>query len=210
MRIALIVGFTIILSGCPNTYQLNSLSDSQPLTQPAQFNHPGPLRHDASELEFQELYDNFQRVAALRYDSAGLDVSISYNDQWSNCKIYATFYIYPTPRMNFFGSPQNVVSSITQGWLNDEFGRTKVQVKLYHPLMQSEVVDSVTTPAQGKKLNGYSLSYRETGNISELRLFVYNLKWFLKYRFTYPESCNTEANPRLEKLIHQLPWAAAQ
>lgn len=210
MRIALVIGFTIILSGCPNTYQLNSLSDTQPLTQPVHFNRPGPLLHEASGLKFSELYNNFQRVAALRYDTAGLDVSIGYNDHWSNCNLSATFYIYPTPKMNFVGAPPNVVSSTTQGWLDNEFDRSKAEIQHYHASMQSAVVGSVTTPAQDTPLNGRSLTYRESGKISELRLFTYNLKWFLKYRFTYPESCQTEADSRLKALIQRLPWATAQ
>ena len=206
----MVFGGALLISGCPNTYQLNHNPNTQPLTQPVHFNRPGPLLHEASGLKFPESYDNFQRVTALRYDTAGLDVSIGYNDSWVNCKISATFYIYPTPRMNFVGTPPSVVSSITQGWLNDEFGRSKDAIKHHHPSMKSMVVGSVATPAQGTPLNGRSLTYRESGKISELRLFVNNLKWFLKYRFTYPESCQSEAGPRLEELIKQLPWVTSK
>ncbi len=207
LRVFLIFGGALLLSGCPNTYQLNHNSDTQPLAQPINFNRPGPLLHEASGLNFSEVYGNFQRSSAMIFDIAGLDVGFNYNDHWSNCKIIATFYVYPTPRMSFIGAPRDVVTSVSQGWLNDEFDRTKTVTKQVHTSMQSEVVGSVTTPAQGTILNGNSFSYREAGNISELRLFIYDLKWFLKYRFTYPKSCQIEAGPRLEALIQQLPWA---
>jgi hypothetical protein len=32
----------------------------------------------------------------------------------------------------------------------------------------------------------------------------------LKYRFTYPEACQSEARQRLEAMIQELPWATAQ
>jgi hypothetical protein len=215
MRIAIIVGFTLILSGCPNTYQVNPkvspTSDSQPLTRPVSINHPGPLLHEASGLRFAERYDDFQRTAAMRYDTAGLDASFNYNTRWTNCKLVATFYVYSAPRrMTLVGAPPNMVSSTAQEWLQKEFDRTKAAMKHIHRSMQSMVVDSVTTPARGDDLNGHSMTFRKSGNISELRLFVYQAKWFLKYRFTYPEWCQTDAYSKIEALTRQLPWTTPE
>jgi hypothetical protein len=39
---------------------------------------------------------------------------------------------------------------------------------------------------------------------------VYRRRWFLEYRFTYPQSCEAEAKSKVEALIPRLPWAAAQ
>ena len=208
---SVLVGFILVLSGCPfGVNQLNRLPDSKPLAEPVLFNRPGPLVHEASGFEFRESYDHFQRVTAYRYDTAALDVGLGYNDRWSACVIAATFYVYPTPRRSFLGAPPDVVSSLERGWLNDEFTRSKREIEHHHPAAHSAATGPVSTPVRGEILHGSSLTFRESGNFSELRLFVYERRWFLKYRFTYPESCQTEAAPRLEALIQQLPWAAAQ
>jgi hypothetical protein len=59
-------------------------------------------------------------------------------------------------------------------------------------------------------VQGPSFGFAESDHLSELRLFLYNRQWFLKSRYTYPESCKTEALARLAALTRQLPWAAAQ
>ena len=210
IRRVLILGLSFGLLGCPFTVnQLNRLPESQPLGQPVLFNQPGPLRHEASGLVFPEWYDNFQRVTAYRYDTAGLDVGIGYNDRRPDCVIAATFYLYPTPRMSFVGASPDVVSSVERGWLDQEFAQSRAEVEHYHPNLRSLVVGASTTPAAGAVLHGPSLTFHETGNLSDLRLFVYRHQWFLKYRFTYPESCESEAKPKLEALFSRLPWAAA-
>jgi hypothetical protein len=115
--------------------------------------------------------------------------------------------VYPTPRMSFIGASPDVVSSLEQGWIDEEFDRSKTEIERFHPTMRSPVVRSVSTPAPGAFLRGSSFSFRESGNVSELRLFIHDRQWFLKYRFTYPESCKSEASSRIEAMVSQLPWA---
>ncbi len=211
IRMVLILGLSLGLLGCPFTVnQLNRLPESQPLRQPVLFNQPGPLRHEASGLVFPEWYDNFQRVTAYCYDTAGLHVGIGYNDHKPDCVIAATFYLYPTPRTSFVGASPDAVSSVERGWLDQEFARSKAEIERYHPGMESPVVGASTTPVAGTVLHGPSLTYHEAGNVSDLRLFVYRHQWFLKYRFTYPESCDADAKSELQALMPRLPWALAQ
>jgi hypothetical protein len=211
MRSVLILGLSISLAGCPlSVYDLNTLPKSEPLGEPVLFNRPGPLLHEPSGIEFAERYDDFQRVTADRYDTAGLHVSIGYNDRGPDCVIVATFYVYPTPRMSFIGTSPSVVESVERGWLDREFARSKAGVEQYHSKLESPVVGSCATPATGGDLQGYSFKFRESGNVSELRLFVHRHQWFLKYRFTYPESCEADAERRLEALTRKLPWAATR
>jgi len=211
MRSIVLLAIALGLTGCPFTVdQLNSLPPAQRLAEPVLFNRPGPLLHEASGFEFPEWYDSFQRVTAYRYDTAGLDVGIGYNDRSLDCLISATFYVYPAPRMSFVGASPDVVSSIERGWLNSEFARAKAEIEHHHPAMSSPVLAPVTTPSGSSVLHGSSLTFHETGSVSELWLFVYDHQWFLKYRFSYPESCQAEASSRLEAMIPRLPWAAPQ
>jgi hypothetical protein len=209
MRLALCL--ILALTGCPFTVnQINRLPGSQPLGQPVLFNRPGPLLHEPSGFEFPEWYANFQRVTAYRYDSAGLHVSIGYNDRRPDCLIVATFYVYPTPRMSFVGASPDVVSSIERGWLDQEFARSKRDIEQHHSAMESVHETPAATPVGGSALRGPSLTFREAASVSELRVFVYGHQWFLEYRFTYPEACQAEARQRLDAMIQELPWAAAQ
>jgi hypothetical protein len=58
IRIVLILGLLLGLSGCPFTVnQLSRLPELQPLRQPVLFNQRGPLLHEASGLEFAEWYE---------------------------------------------------------------------------------------------------------------------------------------------------------
>jgi len=205
-----VVGALLALAGCSSTVnQLNDLPASQPLPQPVSFNQPGPLLHEASGLTFAESYGGFQRVSAYRYDTAGLDVGVGYDDHQPNCLIAATFYLYPTPRMSFVGAPPDVVASTERGWLERGFARSSDELQRHHAALSSPVVGPVTTPAAGSTLQGKSLTFHEAHDISELRLFVYRHQWFLKYRFTFPEKCQAAATSRLGALVREMPWASA-
>jgi len=57
---------------------------------------------------------------------------------------------------------------------------------------------------------GVGVRFAESDQLSELHLFLYGRQWFLKYRFTYPQSCESDARAALAGLTRQLPWAAAQ
>jgi hypothetical protein len=200
----------LALSGCPlSVYDVNRLPPSQPLGEPVLFNAPGPLRHDPSGLTFPESYGQFQRVTAYRYDTAGLDVSVGYNDREADCLIVATFHVYPTPRMTFIGASPATVNSIEGGWLQREYLRSKADLQQHHPRMETQSESGATTPARGTVLGGISLVFKDDTDISEIRLFVYDHKWFLKYRLSYPESCRAQAQDRIRELVERLPWTTA-
>ncbi|HEY2776177.1 MAG TPA: hypothetical protein VGK20_19205 [Candidatus Binatia bacterium] len=209
IRTILIFGTLVGLSGCP-VYHLNDLPESQSVDQPVLFNRPGSLVHEASGLKFAEWYDHFQRVTAYQYDTLGTNVGIGYNDRRPECLIVATFYLYPTPPMSFIGASPNAVASIEGNWLEQEFARGMAAIEKYHPTLESPVIAASTTPVVGTVLRGSSFTFHESGEFSELRLFVYRHQWFLKFRFTYPDSCSAEAESRLEALVANLPWAVAQ
>src|SRR5262245_14134747 len=103
MRSGLVV-LACSLTGCFGLYQLNRLPEPQPPGRPVSIEAPGPVLHAESGLRLAESYADFQRVAATRYDSAGLDVGIGYNSARPDCPIVTTFYVYPTPRMIFIGA----------------------------------------------------------------------------------------------------------
>jgi hypothetical protein len=212
MKFLILAIMALLLSGCPlgGVSQINRIPESQALREPELFNRPGVLTHEPSGFAFPEWYANFQRVTAYRYDTAGLNVGIGYNDRRPTCLIVATFYIYPAPRMTFVGASPSVVASLQESWLRDEFARSKAEIEAAHPNLREPSVQPSVTPVSDLLVQGPSFAFAESDHLSELRLFLYNRQWFVKYRFTYPESCRTEALARLGALDRELPWAAAQ
>jgi hypothetical protein len=212
MRLLTLALLALAMSGCPfgGVNQINRIPESQPLREPELFNRPGILQHDPSGFAFPEWYGNFQRVTAYRYDTAGLDVSIGYNDRSLACLIVATFYVYPAPRMSFIGAAPSVVASLQERWLRDEFARSRAEIEAVHPSLREPSVLPSVISVSDSLVQGPSLTFAESDQLSEFRLFLYNRQWFLKYRFTYPESCKSEAVTRIAALTRQLPWAAAQ
>jgi hypothetical protein len=206
-----LAGLTLLLTACPifTVTHVNRLPESRPLDRPAGQNPPGPIRLEVHDLEFAERYGTFERVGLYRYDSAGLNVGIGYNDLSADCGIVATFYVYPTPRMSFVGAEPHAVAATERSWLEAEFANVRAELAQFHPQMTSERVGVATTPVAGEPLAGESLTFYETGAFSELRLFVHDHQWFLKYRFTYPEWCREEVAPKIDALVASLPWSAA-
>lgn len=210
MRIATLLMLTLALSGCPfaGITQLNRIPQSEALSEPVLFNRPGVLQHETTGFEFPEWYDNFHRVTAYRYDTAGLDISVGYNDRRSRCVVVAKFFVYPAPRMTFFGASPSVVASLQERWLRDEFARSRAEIEAAFPSMGTPSVSSSSTLIRGSLANGPFFRFSESENLSELRLFIYDRQWFLKYRFTYPKACQSEATERIDSLIEKLPWAS--
>jgi hypothetical protein len=111
--------------------------------------------------------------------------------------------------MDFVGASYATVAAIERSWLEAELANARAEIAQFHPQMTSEHVGVATTPVAGERLAGASLTFYETGAFSELRLFVHDHQWFLKYRFTYPEWCRDEVASRIDALLAALPWAAS-
>jgi hypothetical protein len=174
MKFLILAIVALLVSGCPfgRVSQINGIPESQALREPELFNHPGVLTHDPSGFAFSEWYANFQRVTAYRYDAAGLNVGIGYNDRRPTCLIVATFYIYPAPRMSFVGASPSVVTSLQENWLRDEFARSKAEVEAAHPSRREPAVQPTVIPVSDLLVHGPSLAFAEADQLSELRLLL--------------------------------------
>jgi hypothetical protein len=202
---------SLALAGCPKPVTQPAIpADSRPLAQPMNINRPGPLVHAGTGLEFGERYEHFERVSAMQFDTAGLNVGVGYNDRRPECLIVSTFYLYPTPRMGIVGAAPEVVASLERDWLERGFAQSRGDVLQAHPRLESPVQGRVTTAADGETLEGKSYAYREADKLSELRLFVFRHQWFLKYRFTYTAACRGDAEARLAELVGLMPWSAGR
>jgi len=202
-RACSLLACAVVLAACSSAARVAPLPSSPLLGKPVSFNKPGPLQHAATGFEFAESYGAFKRVSARRYDAAGLNVGVGYDDRQPDCTIVTLFYVYPTPESA--SAPVSTESS-EQSWLDDEFSTARRYVQYNNPGMLLPELSMTSTPTADGSLPGMQLAFRDASSFSELRLFVYSKRWFLKYRFTYPETCETEASRRIAALIAQMPW----
>lgn len=180
------------LAGCPVT-QLNRSPQSSPLARPASVAVVGDFKHAPSGYVFPVRVAEFQRVAVVQYDTAGLDVSAGYNDALPGCAVVLTIYVYPTPRMTFIGADPAAVRSLEAGWLNRAYGEAKGEIVHVHP---DAMLESEGSATQGG-IPGEKATYLIGDARSELFMFVVEHAWFLEYRASYPKQCTTQAHQAL-------------
>ncbi|HZP43385.1 MAG TPA: hypothetical protein VFD84_17995 [Candidatus Binatia bacterium] len=197
------------LAGCPGTVtRLDRLPKTTPLAAPVSIDAPGPLVHEATGFAFAEAYGRFRRVQALRYDTAGLHVGVGYDARRPGCAVVATFFLRPAPRMAFVAAAPEVVASVERGWLAEELARATAEIRAQHAVESPRETPAAAAP-RGALLDGPSFVFEEGRTVSELRLQLYDHRWIVKSRFTYPASCAEEARRRLDALVPALPWEAA-
>ncbi|MEM7411953.1 MAG: hypothetical protein AAF430_17115 [Myxococcota bacterium] len=209
---ALVIGIAaLLLSGCPfaGTTQLDLRPSTSPLPEPEPINRPGDLVLENTGFVFPERYGDFIRVAALRFDTAGLDLSVGYNYRTAGCLIAATVFVYPTPRMQFVGASSEVIESVQARWISEEFTARVAEIRAHHPDITSELTYEAHLPYRGTALTGPGFFFEARTNRSEMSLFVHDARWFIKPRFTYPASCREQARGLIDSFLRKLPWAAA-
>jgi len=204
MRIHLVVLLAILLTGCP-VYQLNRLPASDPLSQPRPLNESGPYRHIQSNLQFPVSVAGFERIRLTQFDTAGLNVSGSYQNRSSSCPVLATLYIYPAPRMQFVGASPAVVRSLEQTWLESEYTRSRTELLDRYPDAQAQIEGPITD----RSALGLRGVFEHDSSVSELELLLMDRRWFIKYRHSYPSPCASKARAELEAFHAALRQEAA-
>jgi len=138
MPIQVVVLLALLLTGCP-AYQLSKLPASEPLAQPRELDQAGSYRHVRSNREFPASAAGFERIRLIQFDTAGLDVSASYQTRSPSCPVLATLYVYPAPRMHFVGTPPHTVLALERSWLASEYARSRTEIFARYPEAQMRV-----------------------------------------------------------------------
>jgi hypothetical protein len=191
---------SVVLVGCPS-YRVNTLPDSVPLSRAALLSAEGDFVHAASRFSFPAVVKGWRRVAMMRYDTAGLDISVGYDIGAPDCRVAVTIYVSPAPRMSFIGADPALVHSVEEKWLDAAYDRWKGEIAQVHP-------DAVVTSQDRKTWNaspGRKAVYAISSDRSELSVFVIDQTWFLAYRNTYPAACADEAQSRIQAFFAQWP-----
>lgn len=161
-----------------------------------------PYVHEPSGFRFPPDVGTFTRVSAYRYDDAGRDVSVGYNDQ--ALKVILTTYVYP-----------NRDESLLR-----HFERVKRDVRQVHA--EAAVLNEGPWALEqaGKRFTGRraAMSFRVTvgGQVHEVVSEVYLLRLganFIKFRVTCPGTKYEPAEDRVARFLQSLklppPQAAA-
>lgn len=190
--------------------RLNRVPEATALERPRAVQSPGVFVHEPTGLAFATRYGPFVRVGVFEYDDQRLDASVGYNSDWPGCRVAATFYLVPAPRMSFIGADPSVAESLQDDWLRRYFEGNVEALHEHHPDLTGGLTSSTSTRIGGAPSSGWSYSFQVGDDLSELRVFLFDGQWLLKHRFSYPRACEIEARPRVEALLPSLPWTAAQ
>ena len=183
------------LQGCPApVVQLNRLPSSSPLPKAVPIPADSEYVHEPSGYAFPIIVANFQRVALVRYDTSGLDVSAGYNSGIPGCLIRLTIYVSPAPKMSFMGADPAVVRDTETEWLNSAYDRWKREIASSHPQARLVLEDE----REQAGLRGKKAVYNIDTDQSELFVFLDRRTWFLTYRVSFPASCSAEAHTVLQ------------
>jgi hypothetical protein len=183
-----------VLQGCPaSTYQLNQLPSSSPLPQAVPIAASDDYVHTPSRYVFPVAVAHFQRVALMRYDTGGLDVSAGYNGGRPGCPVALTVYLSPAPRMSLVGADPAAVHSLEARWLSSAYEQWKAEIAHEHP--QARLVQEDARVQAG--VPGKKAVYAIGDDQSELFVFLEGQAWFMSYRMSFPASCSTEAHAEL-------------
>jgi hypothetical protein len=149
-------------------------------------------------MEFPETVGAFARVGIDKYDRAGNDISVGYNN--GSELVAATVYVYPASD----ATPKGAQPS------ESHFNAVKAEIEKAHPSAASLVDDDRVTLASAV---GRKATYRfeeafagaKRSLVSDVYLFGSG-NWFISYRFTYPEAAAAHAATEITDFMDSLKW----
>jgi len=176
----------------------------QPAAGQEEVTADGVYVHGPARAAFPVQVGEFRRAKIFRYDSAGHDVSVSYNLATPAGRLLITVYIYPAataPRADRvrlcdreFGAVNNAISSQRDNVAPIEQGAA----------LPAEGID----PSLGHR-SAYRFAVPFDGRVQEIRseahLYCYvGGDWLVKYRVSAPAAVETRGP--VEDFIRNGPW----
>jgi len=195
IKTIIIAALTLTLTGCP-IYHISQSPRSQPLSAPEILQTNGLFIHDYTKITFPETIDEFHRTNVAKYDTAAANISVGYNEASPNCPITATIYVFPRPPMNYIGAAPEVVASIENQILQNVFSATKNDIVHAHSNAKLIAENQL---AFGEK-KAWVAKYSDGPAITIAKVLIYDLDWIVKYRYTFPATCEPQAQQAVGKL----------
>jgi hypothetical protein len=178
--------------------------------------HPdGPYTQAKTGMTYPVSVGDFQRVTITRYKEDGSDESAGYNRYTPGTEISATAYVFPSPSLVSFGSPQSVIDSPRAHLCDSQFLAIQNEIKGAHP-DAALVSQGNTTLTQGAATySGHEAFYTLTNanffgrhqvpSRSDVYVFCYaGGKWTVEYRIDYPVV--HDASGAITDFMRDLTW----
>jgi len=175
----------------------------------------GPYTQSATGMTYPVAVGDFQRVKIIRYKDDGSDESAGYNLETPTNEISMTVYVFSSPSLTSFGSPQDVINDARAHLCTAQFHAIQQEILSAHPdAILSGQGD--TTLIQGAATHaGYKASYTLTNqsffghaNVasrSDVYVFCYaGGKWTVEYRVDYP--VDYDASEPIANFMRDLTW----
>ncbi len=211
LRLIILIFPVLLLLGCPFSVTRMPAPRSEPLEIPIEILTSEDFHHSPSGMIFPKNVQGFIRVEITQYDKEGYDVSVGYNAYGLMYNLVATIYVYPGPDMTYLGAAPETVRSLENGYLSNAIEQIKGVIEEQHPHWKLEYEgDSILVPFYPAKMVSYEYQHDTlVGSlkvISTAHIFLVDHRWFVKFRFTYPEASAKQYTPKAFNLVRSLIW----
>jgi len=178
--------------------------------------HPdGPYTQAASGMTYPVAVDDFRRINIIRYKDDGTDESAGYNRETPMSEISMTVYVFSSPNITSFGSPQDVIDDARAHMCAVQFHAIQQEIMNAHPDAILSDQGDATLAQVGATHAGYKASYTLTNqnffgrpNVasrSDVYVFCYaGGKWTIEYRVDY--LADYDANKPIADFMRDLIW----
>jgi hypothetical protein len=172
------------------------------LPGPRTITRPGPYRHAYTELLFAEHLGRFDRLYITEYTPDASNVSGHYQGPRA-LPSNATVYLYPATPDASRPHEKQVLA---------HFEQAKNDIRSVHPAATLGSEEILTTAINGFELNGLHAVYTLPkfplyDGLSESHIYLYVLDgWYLKFRFSHPQSISTEVSAYEREFISAFTW----
>ena len=204
------IGLVVLLTGCPEVSDTANAPISELATN-------GDLIHLSSGMRFPATCADFTRTGIHPFNAAGTDISCGYNFWSETGAVAVTVYVYPTPPVRSFGSPDSVIDDAKRTVALSEFRKCQSEIVGAHP--DAQLLGESACPAP----NGSPIAYGHFADYSfrddfarrtqpvESWLYIYCFvdgRWTVMYRITAP--AGGAAVPRIQRFLGSYHWTVGQ
>jgi hypothetical protein len=178
--------------------------------------HPdGPYTQVKTGMTYPVSVGDFQRITVIRYKEDGSDESAGYNRYTPGTEIVATVYVFPSPSLVSFGSPQNVIDGARAHLCDSQFLAIQNEIKGSHPDAILVSQGNATLTQGSATYTGREAFYtltnanfagrRQVPLRSDVYVFCYaGGKWTVEYRIDYPVV--HDASGAIADFMRDLTW----
>ncbi|MFL6845949.1 MAG: hypothetical protein ACJ8ER_13840 [Allosphingosinicella sp.] len=183
---------------------------AQPAAAQQQIETGGAYVHGPAHAVYPLRVGDFRRADIYQYDSAGEDVSASYNLATPEGRLLITVYIYPAPAVS---SPGSGAAEARAQACDQEFENVKAAISTQHdqaaPIEQGEALAVPGVKAGLSHRSVYRFRTPFDDRVQEIRseahLYCYvGGDWLVKYRVSAPAAVETRGP--VESFIRNGPW----